>query len=428
MIFLIFLLPFNAFLITYLKCGIWINVDILRFWKEIVVIFLLFLVLYEVFIKNKLNFKEVFYKNYLLISVIFYSLLSLVYLFYPKDMSLSWILWIKYDLFFLFCLIIWVYLSFFRDKIETIIKTLFVSSIIIIWVFLSVYMFGDIKSFYWSFWYWLEPSSYSANSCISYSQNVTWWINRFQWSFWDPIRLGVFFVMVYFLSLGLFLDKFKTKKNIFIFSIYSLFLFLGIYFSYTKTTLLWFISWVLWFVFLVLKTKFDLKISKKIIFWILVLFISFLSLFLYIKRDYLLHPWSVWERTQNLIITYEMLVKNPFWYGMWVAWPSSQLWTSNDADLSSWVKKFLPENWYLQVFLEVWIVWFGLCMFIIWYIIFRLYNIVLQKKDYLSIGIFISFITIVFMWNLTHIFEERATSYILFLIVWIYIVKNRSVK
>ncbi len=46
------------------------------------------------------------------------------------------------------------------------------------------------------------------------------------------------------------------------------------------------------------------------------------------------------------------------------------------------------------------------------------------KKDYFSIGIFVSYITILFMANFTHIFEETATSFILFMLIGAYIAKE----
>ncbi len=423
LILILFILPFHAFLVTYLKCSLWINTDFLRFWKEIIVVLLLFWTLIEVFLIKK-NTLKIFHKNYLLLFVLWYALVSLVYVFYPKWISVSSVLAIKYDLFFLFCLIVWLYLSFFIDKLETIIKTLFFSWITILIIFFSVYLFWDIKSFSSNLWYSQEVSTYKANSCIAFSQNITWWIHRFQWSFWDPIRMWVYFVMVFFLSLGVFLDKYISKRNIIIFLIVSFFIIMGIYFSYTKTTLIWLLFWWLLFVFYVLKYRFNLVISKKIYLLSFLGLLVFLSSFVFLKKEYFLHTWSLWERSQNLIITYNMLKDNMFWYGMWISWPASQLWTSENEKLSSWVKKFLPENWYLQVFLEVWIVWFLLFMSIIFYLIFRLYIIMNDKKDYISISIFVTFLTILLMWNLTHIFEERATSYILFLIIGIYIQKN----
>jgi len=51
-----------------------------------------------------------------------------------------------------------------------------------------------------------------------------------------------------------------------------------------------------------------------------------------------------------------------------------------------------------------------------------------RKKDLLSISIFVAFITLIFMANFTHAFEESATSYILFLIIWAHLLNNKSLS
>jgi len=47
----------------------------------------------------------------------------------------------------------------------------------------------------------------------------------------------------------------------------------------------------------------------------------------------------------------------------------------------------------------------------------KLYSIAKYKKDYLSISIFVAFVTLCFMANFTHAFEESATSYLLFMVI-----------
>jgi hypothetical protein len=48
---------------------------------------------------------------------------------------------------------------------------------------------------------------------------------------------------------------------------------------------------------------------------------------------------------------------------------------------------------------------------------YYLLAIIEKKKDFFSIGLFASFISLNFMALFTHSFEEAATSYILFMIV-----------
>lgn len=419
-LFFIFLLPFHAVIITFLKCKIWINTDILRFWKEWIVIFLLFLSFLNVLLKQKKDiFKFILNQKLLLFSLIFIWI-SFLYIILPDfKITILKLLGFKYDVFFIFCLITWLYLSILKNYLNPIIKTIFTSTLIILWIFLPWYLFWDIEKTSEIIWYSKEVSNYVANSCISFAQNITWWHHRFQWSFWGPIRFWVFLVFVYFVFLWFFLGKIK---KIFLILISILFT-ISIYFTYSKTAILWFIFWIFTFLFFYFLYIKNIKISKKNvwlrIFWIFIL----LSIFIYIKRDLLLHPWSILERTDNLVIWTKMVIDNPLWYWLWITWPASQLATSNNESLNLWVKKFLVENWYLQILLESWFFWFFIFMFLLFLIFKNLLKIIKTKKDILWIWILTSFLSIIFMWNFTHVFEETRTSFLLFLIIWVYIQK-----
>jgi hypothetical protein len=41
----------------------------------------------------------------------------------------------------------------------------------------------------------------------------------------------------------------------------------------------------------------------------------------------------------------------------------------------------------------------------------------MRKKDYFSIALFTTYIALCFMANFTHVFEEAATNFILFLLI-----------
>lgn len=425
--FFVFLLPFHAVWVTYLKCKAEINTDILRFWKEFIIIFLLFIVWVKVLWNNNFKLEKIYKNNYLLWLSTAFIISSFIYIFFPYfQPKISSFLWFKYDVFFLFALIIWLYLSSIKNNFENLLKTIFVSIWIILIIFLPWYLFWDIKTSIDIIWFSDKPSSYEANSCISFSQNVTWWYNRFQWSFWDPIRFSVFLVIFYFIYLWFVLHKNLDNiflRNIFIWIPTTLIL-ISIFFAYTKTSVIWFLFWIILFIYLVRKIKYQKTISKK--FFIISSSIIWIILFtiLYIKRNLFLHPEAIYWRIENLITSINMFFYNPFGYWLWIAGPASQLATSSNSILSSWVNKFLPENWYIQILLEQSLLWLWLFIWLLSVIWFYLYKIVKTKKDYLSIGIFVSYITILFMANFTHVFEESATSFILFMIIWAYIARE----
>ena len=199
-----------------------------------------------------------------------------------------------------------------------------------------------------------KPSTYEANSCISFSQNVTGGHNRFQGSFGDPIRFSVFMVVFYFMFIGFVLHKELHKKALrnTLLVIPSIFIFTAIFYSYTKTSMLGLLFGSVVFFYLVRKIKFGKEISKKFILTSSLTIGVILAFVLYVKRALFLHPEALLGRVENLVISVDMFFFNPFGYGLGIAGPASQLATSSDMSLASGVRKFLPENWYIQILLE----------------------------------------------------------------------------
>jgi len=439
-LFLVILLPIHAILVTTLKCRFDINTDFLRFWKEFILILLFLITFYKTIIKRyKWNFSKLYKNNYILWVTTTFAFVSLAFVFLPFGQpKLSSFLGFKYDVFFLIALVIWLYLPIIKNNFEIILKSVFWITWVILAIFLPWYLFGDISAVTSIFGFSSEVSTYSVNSCISFSQNVNGQ-HRFQWSFSGPIRWSVFLTTFYLIFLWFILNNFNFKKNkisyLFII-IPSIFVIISIFYSYSKTTILGLFFWISLFSYLIYKIKFWKKISTKFITISSSIWIIWLTLLLIIKKDVFLHLGSVINRFDNLKMSVEMFLWNPFGYWLWIAWPAS--WTGHSIESAwSWqiavvstayTHKFLPENWFVQILLEQWIFWLALFVSIIIIIWLKLFSIVKTKKDYLSIWIFTSFITLVFMANFTHAFEESATSYILFLIIGAYIAKNNLIK
>jgi len=445
---LVALLPLHALLVTTLKCKFWLDTNILRFWKEIILAVLFIATFFQTMRpkrspiggkKYNWNFSKLYKNNYLLWMITLFSLFSFAFIFLPfLQPKLASYLGFKYDVFFLIALVIWLYLNIVRENLNTILKTVFISSWFILSIFTPWYLFWDISAVTSIFWFSSEVSTYTANSCISFSQNVEWQ-HRFQWSFAWPIRWSVFLTVFYVIYLWFILHNFrKSKKSIFysLLIIPSIFIIISIFFSYSKTTILWLIFWISVFSYLTYKIKFNKKISKKIITVVSVIPALALISVALLKKDLFLHLGSVINRFDNIITSIEMFIYNPFGYWLWIAWPASWTWNSIEsawnwqiAVASSWsTHKFLPENWFLQILLEQWLIWLSIFLSLMLIIWLKLLDIVKNKKDYLSIWIFTSYVSIIFMANFTHAFEESATSYILFLIIWAYIAKYWKIK
>ena len=184
-------------------------------------------------------------------------------------------------------------------------------------------------------------------------------------------------------------------------------------------------------VFTALSTRFvyGKKLSPK---WINIGIITLLSPIILIasfKSELFLHLGAVINRWDNLSKSLEMFFYNPFGYGLGIAGPASWIGTSIE---SAWewqialssvhsTHKFLPENWYVQILLEQGLLWLFLFLGVLFTIGYHLFRIMKKRKNFFSVGIFSAFLALCFMANFTHAFEEAATSYILFLLLWIYI-------
>ncbi len=414
----VFLLPLHALIITFLKCRVWIDTDIIRFWKEIILIILFLTTVLIVFKKNKFNLEKIYKNNYILWLTTVFWFSTLFYVFFPRfEITTEAILGIKYDLFFFFALLIWFYFKFIQNNINKILKTVFISAWIILVLFLPWFLFWDIWLMSKIFWYSSEVSTYISNACIAFAQNVDWH-HRFQWTFWWPIRFSVFITVFYLIYLWFISQKnFVNKKLKYLtYILPSIFVFSWVFFSYSKTSILGLVFWLMVFIYLVRKIRFNKEIKKKhiiisggVMWWLL-------TLLLIVKWDLLIHAWAIFSRLESLEKSFHMLKVNLLWYWIWIAWPATQI---------HWIEyRFLPENWYVQILLEQWIFWFAIFSSLLYVIWKYLYKIIKIEKSYLSIWIFTWYISLLFMACFTHSFEESATSYILFMIIGWYIWKN----
>lgn len=423
---MIFLLPLHAFLVTVLKCRFGMNVDLLRFWKEWILTVLVISLFFTAYKHHGWSLKNIYKKNTLLGLTTAFIICSAIYIFFPFfQLKAAWVLGFRYDTYFLIAMIIGLYCWLTRD-LRYFLKTLFISTFGILIIFLPWYVFGDIWAKADIFWYSSQVSTYTANSCISFSQNVEWH-HRFQWTFGWPIRFSVFLTIVYSLFAWWVLSstRFVKEKQYYLLWGFGALIVPSIFLSYSKTSVLGFLFSICIFVLLSYKYIYRKKITRKFylsLAWVVTLPIALVAL---LKWELFLHLGSVLNRLDNLSKSIEMFFYNPFWYGLWIAGPASQLWNSIES-AGNWqiatssvftVHKFLPENWYVQILLEQWIVWFALFMALIILIWYRLIDLVVRSKSYMNVWIATAYFSLLFMALFTHAFEEAATSYILFFVI-----------
>lgn len=427
----IFAIPLHAFFITILKCKYGIDTDFLRFWKEFIILILIVLAGAKALEKNEYSFRRIYKNNYLLGTITAFTFCSLIYIYFPFfEIKAASILWFRYDVIFLLALAAGLYLRSEVKNLNFYIRTLCISTFWILALFLPWYLFGDISALAPLFGYSSEVSTYTANSCISFAQNVNGQ-HRFQWTFGGPIRFSVFLTVVYALYAGYILSRnyLEQRYKYLLLAGFGLLVIPSIFFSYSKTSVLGLVFAIGMFIYLSRRYIYQKKISKKFlqILWVIVtLPIIFVAVF---KWELFLHLGSILNRLENLGKSIEMFFYNPIGYGLWIAGPASQIGNSIESAgnwqiataTTSTVHRFLPENWYVQILLEQGIIWFALFISIIVLIGMKLFKKVKRQKDFMSIWIFTAYISLCFMANFTHGFEEAATSYVLFLLIGIYL-------
>ena len=432
-----FFLPLHALLVTTLKCRFWLDTDLFRFWKELVVIGLLFGSVYAVGKRYKWNYKKFLEWNYIVGIPIVFAIIAFIYMYFPYfKPGIHSYLGYKYDVFFLFTLIAGFSLYSVRKYFDSILRALFASIGLILIVFLPWYLFFDISAVAGIFGYSSEVSTYTANACISFSQNVEGQ-HRFQWTFGWPIRFSVFLIVWLFVYVGYILDTKLTRQKKYLFiGIPTLFIFLSVFFSYSKTSILWLFVWILIFFAIVRRYIFETNLSEKQVKFLKfapLILIFTAGLLVFLKRDLFTHLGSMINRLDNLQRAVQMFFYNPIGYGVGTAWPATQIADSIEAYSYEWaansaqIFKYLPENWYVQMLVEMSFVGLALFLAILIVIGYYLFQIMKVRKTYFSVAIFTSFVTLCFMANFTHAFEETATSYLFFLIIWAYIAQNYGI-
>gem|GEM_PF-1892048 len=131
--------------------------------------------------KYRFSLSKIYKDNYILGLTTCFTICSFVYIFFPFfDPSLRHFLGFKYDVFFLFALLVGLYLTSAREYFAFLLKTLFVSMGIMLIIFLPWYISGNIASTAEIIGFSTTPSTYEANGCIAFAQNVTGGHHRFQ--------------------------------------------------------------------------------------------------------------------------------------------------------------------------------------------------------------------------------------------------------
>lgn len=417
----LFLLPWHALMVTVLQCKLQIDPIFLRFWKEFFIGAFFLVTAVIVLLKNK-NIFSALRMNPIALWLWLFLISSCVYLFFPSlHLTSQALLGFRYDVFFLLAFLIGMYLPWLREYQAFFLKTLFLSTALLLGIFLIWYIFFDIATTTRIFGFSSAVSTFHPETCLAFSQNVAGH-HRLQATFGGPIRFSVFIVMTYLLFIGSLLgNNWKNWIKTIMLLCVSGVVFLAVFYSYSKTSYIGLFGWMI--LYAILYIRLIGKWCRRYVIIAGILVLCLMSFLLYQKRDLFVHLGSVMVRQENLSKAATMFLEKPFGYGLGSAGPASQI-QGGGIWFSESPTDFLPENWYLQILIEQGIIGLALFLMTLFVVGRALWQKMMTEKDTYSIALFSAFAAILFMGCFTHVFEEAATSYVLFFLIGLHLYKK----
>lgn len=182
------------------------------------------------------------------------------------------------------------------------------------------------------------------------------------------------------------------------------------------------IVWMAWMV---------ATLSRAVLVWMVVVFVVMYRSKLKSKKRWLIRWWvwilailailsvvkresTIWHITSKLS-TIPEIISHPLWHGLGSSWPAVHY---------EW--KYLPENYFLQIMLDIWTIWFlfrtftVLCLLLIQHKINRINKEKLSNEEeyqlQVSYKLQVWFFALFVMWLFLHVFEDSMVNYLFFTI------------
>jgi len=330
------------------------------------------------------------------------------------------IVWFKYWIYFLFILISSIFIGYLaqiakKDKeIYSFYKFLF-SVLIFILIFSVVWQFLKfiMPWFFYKIWYWSIWDYVNGQNPPIYYRTGKWWMPRFSGLFAGPNNYWFFLVSYFsFFIINIFKDWLDKIQKSFGKLSKLLTYVLSLIFILSRGAVLW-----VWVQVLIFSQKFWHKINKKVFYTIISLWLIWVVwLSIWKWPSTLLHLQS----TQK---AFEFFTNNPIGYGLWTSWPAVHFGGT-----------ILPENIYLQVLIDIWIVWFliWIWIFVLLYLYFQKISQNTKNKEndlfvylkYFFYGLF----WLMIEWLFLHVFEDSMVNYLFFIpfgiLIWYLLFKK----
>ena len=331
---------------------------------------------------------------------------------YLKWVSLSNIMiWIKYWFYYLFIFLSASYV-WFQSLKKFELNDLKWVQYLLMWILLVWFIRQILKiikpDLFMMIGYWkLDDFYYGTNPPIYY---LTWyeWVMRWQWIFAWPNNYWYF--LVAFLPLILLLRWWSLKelKNFIKNPKWNLNFLL---------TILWIIaiiltlsrSAILWTIVVCLFVSRDwIKSHKKVSIWIFAIAIVWIIWLSILKKES-----TIWHLNSTFSYIWE-IVNHPLWHWLWSSWPAiHHEWT------------MLPENYFMQIMLDVWTIWFIFWCIVIFYILIIFKSIQNHFKNWKiseeNAAIYLQWKRLFIWWTalfiiglFLHVFEDSMVNYLFF--------------
>ena len=325
-----------------------------------------------------------------------------------KDVSRSnMFIWIKYWFWWMFILMSASFFGYVISEkwqksklIQILPRTLVI--IVVLW-FLWQWAKLLRPDFFYSLGYWgLNDYAQGEKPPIYY---LTWyeWTLRWQWFFSWPNNYWYFLVAFLPFVWRFFTNNIKKKENTTL-SVLALVVWMAwMAATLSRAVLVWMVI-----VFVALYWK-QLKSKKRWLIWWGVWLLVILAVLSVVKRES-----TVWHITSKLS-TIPEVISHPFWHG---------LGSSGPAIHYEW--KYLPENYFLQIMLDIGTVWFLfrafalLCLLLIQWKVIWLFKSKLSNEEENQLQVLyklqIWFFALFIMWLFLHVFEDSMVNYLFFTI------------
>ena len=257
-------------------------------------------------------------------------------------------------------------------------------------------------------WYWKFNYFYfGANPPLYYLTGFEWTTRR-QGIFAWPNNYGYFLVSFLPLIL-LWWSKWKNKikdiiknplgnLNILLIILWIL----AIWLTLSRAAILWTL------LAFALLSKELIKKNKRIAIWILLIVLWWLVWLSVLKMES-----TIWHIQAKFSYISEV-IDNPLWHGLWTSWPAvHHEWT------------MLPENYFIQVMLDIGTLWFIFWTMLIFQILIIFKNIKNhfdnkkenQEKTMIYLQrerLYMWWFLLLFVWLFLHVFEDSMVNYLFF--------------